>query len=159
MTELLKKEVLVNDVIKVQTEDFSIAELYEQLKSDDASCGAVVTFTGIVREQIETQMQQMFLEHYPGMTERALEDIVEKARQRWTLGKVVVIHRVGLLSMNDNIVFVGVASGHRINAFEAAQFIMDYLKKDAPFWKKEINAESEAWVEQKSSDLEAAGKW
>jgi molybdopterin synthase catalytic subunit len=159
MTELLTNDVVVKDLIKVQTADFSIAKLYEQLKSEDASCGAVVTFTGIVREQLETQMQQMFLEHYPGMTELALEQIVVKAHERWALGKVVVIHRVGRLSLNDNIVFVGVASGHRVNAFEAAQFIMDYLKKDAPFWKKEINAESEVWVEQKSSDLDAADKW
>ncbi|WP_293268949.1 molybdopterin synthase catalytic subunit MoaE [Neptunomonas sp.] len=147
------------NLIKVQTEDFSIGELYDWLKSADASSGAVVTFTGIVREHVETQMQEMFLEHYPGMTERALEQIVEQARQRWQLGNVVVIHRVGRLSLNDNIVFVGVASGHRVNAFAAAQFIMDYLKKDAPFWKKEINAQSEAWVEQKSSDLDAASKW
>ncbi|WP_036551449.1 molybdopterin synthase catalytic subunit MoaE [Neptunomonas japonica] len=147
------------NLIEVQTEDFSIGELYDWLKSDDASSGAVVTFTGIVREHVETQMQEMFLEHYPGMTERALEQIVEQARQRWQLGNVVVIHRVGRLSLNDNIVFVGVASGHRVNAFAAAQFIMDYLKKDAPFWKKEINAESEAWVEQKTSDLDAANQW
>lgn len=147
------------NLIKVQAEDFSIGELYDRLKSNDASSGAVVTFTGIVREHVETQMQEMFLEHYPGMTERALEQIVEQARQRWQLGNVVVIHRVGRLSLNDNIVFVGVASGHRVNAFAAAQFIMDYLKKDAPFWKKEINAESEAWVEQKASDLDAAKKW
>ena len=156
----LKDESLkVESLIKIQTEDFSIGELYDWLKSKDASSGAVVTFTGIVREHVETQMQHMFLEHYPGMTERALEKIVEQARERWQLGNIVVIHRVGRLSLNDNIVFVGVASGHRVNAFEAAQFIMDYLKKDAPFWKKEINAESEAWVEQKSSDLDAANKW
>ncbi|BBB29983.1 molybdopterin synthase catalytic subunit MoaE [Neptunomonas japonica] len=147
------------NLIKVQAEDFSIGELYDRLKSNDASSGAVVTFTGIVREHVETQMQEMFLEHYPGMTERALEQIVEQARQRWQLGNVVVIHRIGRLSLNDNIVFVGVASGHRVNAFAAAQFIMDYLKKDAPFWKKEINAQSEAWVEQKSSDLDAANQW
>ncbi|SFG39539.1 molybdopterin synthase catalytic subunit MoaE [Neptunomonas qingdaonensis] len=159
MSESVVKSLKVESLIKVQTEDFSIGELYDWLKSEDASSGAVVTFTGIVREHVETRMQQMFLEHYPGMTERALEKIVEQARERWQLGNIVVIHRVGRLSLNDNIVFVGVASGHRVNAFEAAQFIMDYLKKDAPFWKKEINAESETWVEQKSSDIDAAKKW
>lgn len=150
---------VAENLIKIQTDDFSIGDLYDWLKSKDASSGAVVTFTGIVREHVKTGIQQMFLEHYPGMTEKALKNIVEQARQRWALGNIAVIHRVGYLSLNDNIVFVGVASGHRANAFEAAQFIMDYLKKEAPFWKKEISVDSEKWVEQKSSDIEAVKRW
>lgn len=147
------------NLVCVQTEDFSVGDLYAWLKPSDAQNGAVVTFTGIVREHVETQMERMYLEHYPGMTEKALEAIVAQARARWPLGQVAVIHRVGELTLNDNIVFVGVSSAHRAAAFEAAQFIMDYLKKDAPFWKKEIGAQAEHWVEQKASDLEAASKW
>lgn len=147
------------NLVCVQAEDFSVGDLYAWLKPSDAQNGAVVTFTGIVREHVEAQMERMYLEHYPGMTEKALEAIVTQARARWPLGQVAVIHRVGELTLNDNIVFVGVSSAHRAAAFEAAQFIMDYLKKDAPFWKKEIGAQSEHWVEQKASDLEAANKW
>lgn len=147
------------NLILVQTDDFDITTLNAWLKSDDASAGAVVTFTGLVREHAETAMEQMFLEHYPGMTERALEAIVAQARIRWELANVSVIHRVGHLSLNENIVFVGVASAHRVNAFEAAQFIMDYLKKDAPFWKKEIGNAQATWVEQKETDLLAAKRW
>ena len=93
------------------------------------------------------------------MTEKALEKIADQARERWELGNIVISHRVGRLSLNENIVFIGVGSAHRVNAFEAAQFIMDYLKKDAPFWKKEISSAGEEWVEQKQSDLNAANTW
>lgn len=145
--------------IQIQTDDFQVGNEYEDLKCESAAYGAVVTFTGIVREQSSIGMTAMFLEHYPGMTEKSLNSIVEQARERWPLGKVTVIHRVGHLELNDNIVFVGVASAHRVAAFEAAQFIMDYLKKDAPFWKKEIGDAAQDWVEQKESDLEAAERW
>ena len=93
------------------------------------------------------------------MTEKCLLNIVERARVRWNLGRIAVIHRVGELNINDNIVFVGVISAHRIEAFQASQFIMDYLKKEAPFWKKELTSKSKAWVEQKQSDLDAAEDW
>lgn len=147
--------------IFVQNEDFDIGGLAARLRADDASSGAIVTFTGIVREleQVDTQLQGLFLEHYPGMTEKALHKIADQARQRWTLGNIVIVHRVGRLTLNDNIVFIGVASAHRAVAFEAAQFIMDYLKKDAPFWKKEISDQGDYWVEQKQSDLDAAQDW
>lgn len=148
------------DLISIQTADFDITALHEALRSDDASCGAVVTFTGIVRELAgNEQLRGIFLEHYPAMTEKALQRIVEQARQRWELGEVILIHRIGELLANDNIVFVGVASRHRASAFEAARFIMDYLKRDAPFWKKELLGDGERWVEQKASDLDAASKW
>ncbi|MGH1461143.1 MAG: molybdopterin synthase catalytic subunit MoaE [Neptuniibacter sp.] len=150
----------VTEVI-VQEEDFDIGKLTEQVRCHDGSCGAVVTFTGIVREleQSDSSLTSLFLEHYPGMTEKALNKIIEKARAKWPLGNTVVYHRVGELNLNDNIVFVGVASAHRVAAFEAAQFIMDYLKRDAPFWKKEVTPSGESWVEQKQSDLDSAEKW
>jgi len=147
-------------VIKVQQEKFDIGSETEALRADEASCGAIVTFTGIVRELATGEsLEKMFLEHYPGMTEKALASIVEQARARWPLGAVTVIHRVGELSPNENIVFVGVASAHRKAAFAASQFIMDYLKRDAPFWKKEITASNSDWVAQKNSDLDAANEW
>ncbi|MGB0468799.1 MAG: molybdopterin synthase catalytic subunit MoaE [Pontibacterium sp.] len=146
--------------INVQTEDFDIGRLSAKLRADDASSGAVVTFTGVVREMTGGRsLEALYLEHYPGMTEGALAGIVSQARIRWGLGAVVVVHRVGELSLNENIVFVGVGSAHRNNAFEAARFIMDYLKRDAPFWKKEITCEGEFWVTQKKTDLDAAEQW
>ncbi|MDO6565229.1 molybdopterin synthase catalytic subunit MoaE [Amphritea sp. 1_MG-2023] len=147
-------------MVSIQSEDFSIADLSEQVRAQDLSNGAIVTFTGVVRELASGPvLQAMYLEHYPGMTEKALARIIEQARQRWSLGNVVVVHRVGELTLNDNIVFVGVASAHRLAAFQAAQFIMDYLKRDAPFWKKEITTAGENWVEAKQSDLDAADRW
>lgn len=145
----------------VQTDNFDIGYLSEQVRAGDATSGAIVTFTGIVRELEGTddKLDALFLEHYPGMTEKALEKIADQARERWELGNIVISHRVGRLSLNENIVFIGVGSAHRVNAFEAAQFIMDYLKKDAPFWKKEISSAGEEWVEQKQSDLNAANTW
>ncbi|WP_415894581.1 molybdopterin synthase catalytic subunit MoaE [Neptuniibacter sp. PT34_22] len=145
----------------VATDNFDIGALSESVRADDATSGAIVTFTGIVRELeiADNQLDALFLEHYPGMTEKALEKIAAQARERWELGNIVIYHRVGRLDLNENIVFVGVGSAHRVNAFEAAQFIMDYLKKEAPFWKKEISNEGEHWVEQKESDLKAADSW
>ncbi|MCP4595340.1 molybdopterin synthase catalytic subunit MoaE [Neptuniibacter sp.] len=147
--------------IFVQTENFDIGDLSERVRANDATSGAIVTFTGIVRELevSDNSLDALYLEHYPGMTEKALEKIGAQARERWELGNIIIGHRVGRLNLNENIVFVGVGSAHRVNAFEAAQFIMDYLKKDAPFWKKEITNEGEEWVEQKKSDLDAADNW
>ena len=151
---------MAKTTILVQEADFEIGYLSEAVRTDDASSGAIVTFTGVVRELNDNaSLQALFLEHYPGMTEQSLQNIADLARNRWDLGNIVICHRVGRLCLNDNIVFVGVGSAHRVNAFAAAQFIMDYLKKDAPFWKKEITADGENWVEQKDSDLDAANKW
>ncbi|GGO76932.1 molybdopterin guanine dinucleotide biosynthesis protein MoaE [Marinobacterium nitratireducens] len=148
------------DLISIQTADFDVASLHEALRADDASCGALVTFTGIVRELAgDEHLRGIFLEHYPAMTEKALRRIVLQARERWQLGEVILIHRIGELLANDNIVFVGVSSRHRAAAFEAACFIMDFLKRDAPFWKKELLSDDERWVEQKASDLDAAKRW
>ena len=110
-------------------------------------------------EAYEGNLTALFLEHYPGMTEKTLDKIIDQARERWALGRVMIIHRVGELYKNDNIVFIGVISAHRVNAFNASQFIMDYLKKEAPFWKKEKMIASESWVAQKESDIKAADGW
>jgi len=148
----------VND-IAVQVADFDLEALNACLAQGGDRYGAVVTFTGRVRGLATEVLQALELEHYPGMTEKALARIVAQARQRWELGPVVVRHRVGRLHPGEAIVFVGVASAHRQAAFEAAQFIMDYLKRDAPFWKKEVSDDGQRWVEQKASDLSAAAAW
>ena len=144
--------------VAVQTADFSVASEYQQLRQD-ASCGAVVTFSGLVRELSNNTLHSMTLEHYPGMTEQALVAIAEQAQQRWQLGQVRVIHRVGTLKANEQIVFVGIASAHRAAAFAACEFIMDYLKNRAPFWKKEHTAAGDYWVEAKASDQQALARW
>ncbi|MFC0445409.1 molybdopterin synthase catalytic subunit MoaE [Pseudidiomarina halophila] len=145
-------------VIRVQQHDFSVAEEYQRL-TQASNCGAVVTFSGLVRELADTELEAMTLEHYPGMTEQVLAGLVEQARQRWQLGDVTLIHRVGRLTLNEQIVFVGVAAPHRKAAFAAAMFIMDYLKTQAPFWKQEHTAEGSYWVAAKDSDQQAAQNW
>lgn len=144
--------------VRVQQEDFDLATEYQRL-AQNKQCGAVVTFTGLVRDSAEGGLRGLELEHYPGMTEKALTDIVEEAQKRWDLRGVTVIHRVGYLSLNEQIVMVAVASGHRQAAFSAASFIMDYLKTQAPFWKKEHTEEGEHWVEAKQSDQQATEQW
>ncbi len=122
--------------------------------------GAVVSFVGYVRDFNDgREVAGMFLEHYPGMTEKALAKIVLEAEQRWPLLKVEVLHRIGALQPGEPIVFVGVASAHRQAAFQACDFVMDYLKTRAPFWKKEQTGEGPRWVEGRQSDADAAGRW
>ncbi len=149
----------MKDSIRVQSADFNPGAFHDWLKDAGTEAGAIVTFTGVVRELANGGLEGLYLEHYPGMTERALEAIVRQARERWTLGRVLICHRVGWLQPNDNIVFVGVSSPHRAEGFEAASFLMDYLKRDAPFWKKERSLAGEHWVEQKISDQAAAERW
>lgn len=145
--------------ISIQPQDFDIKEEYSELSLGD-HVGAVVIFTGLVRAQGENgQLLAMELEHYPGMTEASIAAIVNEASERWGLAAVRVIHRIGRLLPNDNIVYVGVAASHRAAAFAAAEFIMDYLKTRAPFWKKEITTTGEYWVEQKERDEQAAQSW
>lgn len=153
-------------MISVQEQDFEIAGEYRELRSRAANAGAIVTFTGLVREFYDDAAADgqdpvdcLVLEHYPGMTEKALEDIVAQAHERWPLQACRVIHRVGALHSGDQIVFVGTASAHRAAAFEAADFIMDYLKTRAPFWKKQQRGGRSEWVESRSSDHEAARRW
>lgn len=144
--------------VRVQQEDFDLATEYQRL-AQNKQCGAVVTFTGLVRDSVEGGLRGLELEHYPGMTEKALADIVEESQKRWNLHGVTIIHRVGYLALNEQIVMVAVASGHRQAAFSAANFIMDYLKTRAPFWKKEHTEGGEHWVEAKQSDQQAAEQW
>lgn len=145
--------------IVVGPQPFSVGEEYPWLAERDED-GAVVTFTGKVRNHnLGDSVNALTLEHYPGMTEKALAEIVDEARNRWPLGRVTVIHRIGELWPGDEIVFVGVTSAHRSSAFEAGQFIMDYLKTRAPFWKREATPEGDRWVEARESDQQAAKRW
>ncbi|KFX25204.1 MULTISPECIES: molybdopterin synthase catalytic subunit MoaE [Pectobacterium] len=145
--------------IQVGEENFNVGDEYQWLSQCDED-GAVVTFTGKVRNHnLAKNVSALTLEHYPGMTEKALAEIVELARERWELPRVSVIHRVGALYPGDEIVFVGVSAAHRSAAFDAAQFIMDYLKTRAPFWKREATPEGEHWVESRDSDKQAAQRW
>jgi len=146
--------------ISVQTEDFDVSSELAALRADDASIGAVVNFVGLVRDRNDgAQVAAMTLEHYPGMTERALEKIVVEAGERWSLAAARVIHRVGTLHAQDQIVMVATASPHRGDAFEACAFIMDYLKTRAPFWKREDTPAGSRWVEARESDDDAAARW
>lgn len=146
-------------VIRIQRAPFSTGDEYQQLAACDDD-GAVVTFTGKVRNHnLGASVSALTLEHYPGMTEKALAEIVADARSRWPLQRVTVIHRIGELWPGDEIVFVGVSATHRSASFEATQFIMDYLKTRAPFWKREATAQGERWVEARDSDTQAATRW
>ena len=146
-------------MISVQHEDFSLAEEYQRLNDSDSD-GAIVTFIGKVRDMnLGDNVTGLTLEHYPGMTEESLNEIVLQAKHRWPLTHIRVIHRVGALNIGDQIVFVGVTSAHRNAAFEACEFIMDYLKPRAPFWKKERLNNDERWVEARESDDTAANRW
>ncbi|MDR3431382.1 MAG: molybdopterin synthase catalytic subunit MoaE [Rouxiella aceris] len=145
--------------ITVAAAPFSVGDEYQWLAQSDAD-GAVVTFTGKVRNHnLGDSVSALTLEHYPGMTEKALDEIVQLARQRWPLQRVSVYHRVGALFPGDEIVFVGVTSAHRSMAFEANQFIMDYLKTRAPFWKREATEQGDRWVDARESDKQAAQRW
>lgn len=146
-------------MISIQQEDFSVATEHQRL-DDCHGDGAIVTFVGKVRDMnLGSHVTALTLEHYPGMTEKALSAIIDEAKQRWSLTHVRVIHRVGLLETGEKIVFVGVTSGHRKAAFEACEFIMDYLKTRAPFWKKERIEQGERWIEAKESDSTEAQRW
>ena len=146
--------------IRVQAEDFDLSREIARLRESDGRVGAVVSFVGTVRDLNEgATVSEMELEHYPGMTEKALEDIVAQARSRWALYGVLVLHRVGRLQPLDQIVLVACASAHRGEAFAACEFIMDYLKTDAPFWKKEQTPQGARWVDARASDDSAKAKW
>lgn len=147
-------------MIRIQQDDFDHDAIINELRQRSSDIGAIVTFTGIVREFVnELKLDGIFLEHYPGMTERVLEDLSENATTRWDLLGTAIIHRVGHLSVNDNIVLVATAARHRKEAFEAAQYLMDKLKTEAPFWKKEVGDNTEYWVESRSSDQDASDSW
>ena len=144
--------------ITITTEDFNAEDEINALRL--AGVGAIVTFTGIVRDKAEhPDLIAMTLEHFPGMTEQEIQTIIDQARERWPLRAVRVIHRVGRLLPQENIVFVGTASAHRQAAFDSASFIMDYLKTKAPFWKKEETPAGASWVEARDDDDKALEKW
>ena len=146
--------------IKIQNEDFDVSK--ETQKLQERESGAIVNFIGLVREHTEHNDEQiisMTLEHYPGMTESEIDKIVQKSIKKWELTGITVIHRVGKLFVSDQIVFVGVASKHRQNAFDACNFIMDWLKTKAPFWKIEESKSEKRWVEYRQSDEDAIYKW
>ena len=146
--------------VRVQVEAFDAGAELNALHSANLGIGAVVSFVGYVRDFNDGQpVAGMLLEHYPGMTEKALAKIEAEARERWPLLTVEIIHRVGALEPGEPIVFVGTSSAHRQAAFDACAFIMDYLKTRAPFWKKERTPEGERWVEGRCSDQQAAQRW
>jgi molybdopterin synthase catalytic subunit len=146
--------------VRVQEADFDVGAELDALTRGRRDVGAVASFVGLVRDANDgSAVHGMTLEHYPGMTEKALEDICAQANARWDLQDLVVIHRVGRLVPGDRIVLVGVASAHRGEAFDACAFIMDYLKTRAPFWKREETPEGPRWVEARASDDAAAGRW
>lgn len=146
--------------VSVQEADFDVGSEIGALSEGRRDVGAIASFVGLVRDLNDgSGVSAMTLEHYPGMTEKALEEIVEQARQRWSLQGVRVIHRFGRLEPANRIVFVGVASPHRGEAFAACEFIMDYLKTRAPFWKCEETPEGARWVDARESDDSAAARW
>ena len=149
-----------NDFIRIQEVDFDLTTEVKALRKDDPRVGAVVTFVGTVRDMNDgSQVKGMTLEHYPGMTEKSLEEIIQQARGRWDLYGTLVIHRVGPLLPQDQIVLVAVTSAHRGEAFAACEFIMDYLKTAAPFWKKEETPEGARWVDARVTDDAAMARW
>lgn len=153
--------------IRVQQQDFDLSTEYTAVRSASSNPGAIVVFTGLVRDVLVAAGatstthpdQSLTLEHYPGMTETALQKIAGQAAERWPLQAVTIIHRVGMLLPGDQIVLVAASSAHRDAAFESVEFMMDYLKTSAPFWKKQRAGEDSHWVESRASDYQAAARW
>ena len=147
------------DKIVVQTEDFDLTSEVELIKSTNSSIGAVVSFIGTVRDLTSESLISLTLEHYPGMTEKSLRSIADKARKKWEIESVTIIHRVGTLGVGDQIVLVITSSKHRQAAFDSCNYIMDFLKTEAPFWKKEVSEKDEKWVGKRESDEEQKKRW
>ena len=147
--------------IRVEPQDFELGAEYEQLRQRSNTSGAIVVFTGLVRDfNAEGAIGGIILEHYPAMTQKSLKSIAKKAMEKWGLEGITIIHRVGELQNHDQIVLVGVSAKHRAAAFDGARYIMDYLKTEAPFWKKEVASDGAAeWVEAKESDQRARDRW
>jgi len=144
--------------IRVQQESFDLGAEANAFAARQAGMGAVVTFTGIVRD-LEGGLDAMEIEHYPGMTESALTGIAEEAARRWQIGDALILHRYGRLTADELIMMVATASRHRADAFQAAEFLMDYLKSRAPFWKKEVTRAGEGWVAARNEDEDALSRW
>ena len=145
--------------VSVQTADFDLGAEVARLREGDLGVGAIASFVGTVRQWAPEAAATLELEHYPGMTERRIAEIMAEARQRFDVRALRVIHRVGPLALGDQIVLVIATSAHRGAAFEACEFLMDWLKTEAPFWKKEVSAEGARWVEAREQDNEAARRW
>jgi molybdopterin synthase catalytic subunit len=146
--------------VRIQTEDFDAGAEMAAMRKGNPAIGGIASFVGVVRNANEgDSVSEMSLEHYPGMTEKSIEDIVQQARGRWNVIDALVVHRIGTLKPTDQIVLVIVASAHRGDAFAACEFIMDYLKTRAPFWKKEQTAEGARWVDARATDDIAAERW
>ena len=146
--------------VAIQTADFNLADEVAALRANDARVGAVCSFVGTVRDRNDgASVATLELEHYPGMTEKAIEAMIDAAQQRFDIFGARVIHRVGLLQPLEQIVLVAVTSAHRGTSFQACEFLMDYLKTQAPFWKKEQTADGARWVEAKATDDKAADRW
>jgi molybdopterin synthase catalytic subunit len=146
--------------VRVQHEDFDVGAEIARLRAGNPKIGAVASFIGIVRDLNEgAAVGSITLEHYPGMTEKSLAAIAEQAKARWTLDDVLIVHRVGTLAPTDQIVLVVTTSSHRGDAFAACQFVMDYLKTEAPFWKKETTRSGVRWVDARDSDAQARERW
>jgi molybdopterin synthase catalytic subunit len=146
--------------VRVQTEDFDVSAEMLTLRKRNPKIGAVASFVGVVRDLNDgDSVSTLTLEHYPGMTEKSLEAIVQQAKERWDIYDALIVHRVGAMRPLDQIVLVIVTSAHRGESFQACEFLMDYLKTRAPFWKKEVTPEGERWVDARSSDDVAAKRW
>ena len=145
--------------VAIQTEHFDLGAETNAFISAQNGMGAVVTFSGIVRELDNSPMTYIEIEHYPGMTQKAIGGIVDDAVKRWSLGDACVIHRYGRLHVGEPIMMVATSAPHRVNAFEAAEFLMDYLKSRAPFWKKEVTQKDANWVTAKDEDENALSRW
>ena len=145
--------------VVVQSEPFDFGAEANAFASGHTDMGAIVTFTGVVRDLPGDPLDRMVIEHYPGMTEKALEKIAREAKERWSLGDVLVIHRHGEMRPGDMIMMVATAAPHRVDAFAAAEFLMDYLKSRAPFWKQEFTADGAEWVASKEEDEDALKRW
>jgi molybdopterin synthase catalytic subunit len=144
--------------VRIQTESFDAGAELNAFTDTAAGAGAVVSFTGVVRD-VDGSLVAMEIEHYPGMTEKAIATIVSEAQTRWDLAGALVIHRHGRLTAGDQIMMVATASRHRVDAFQAAEFLMDYLKSRAPFWKKEMTQSGNGWVEARDEDEAALDRW
>ena len=145
--------------IVVQEDPFDLGREAADFAAGHRDMGAIVTFTGVVRDAEDAPLEAMEIEHYPGMTENALTAIAQEARHRWSLGDVLVIHRYGRMAPGEMIMMVATASRHRKDAFEAAEFLMDYLKSRAPFWKRELTKQGASWVAARDEDEDALQRW
>ena len=151
--------------VQIQSEEFDVARIYEELRDQSAGqAGAIVTFVGLVRDRNAiagdgAEVDALVLEHYPGMTEKSIKGIIKEALDRWDIESTCVVHRVGLLLPRDPIVWVGSAAAHRSEAFDCCEFVMDYLKTKAPFWKKEETEEGVKWIDSLDSDEVRVGRW